>query len=347
MRDNQRIVKKVKMNSWISLFLSLSLSVLEIFSVNAQKLKKSDKAIIAHLSTHVNQLSYNISLEERDKRMQEYICLQFNLNGIEPKGDNGTYLHLFDIPEGFEISSSAYLFINGEEVKPGGYFPLLMSPSINLEAAPSLSLQEAGQPWFFDLKEILEDTTLASTLNIKSFIAAKAKEVSQKGCTALFLYNTSFIKDSIVFDGKETGEVLPLPVIYIESAAAKQYFSDETAMLDIKLKVAFSERRRHGKYIIGLINNNAPKTIMIGTNESADNTAALIEIGNLLKNSKSKNNNYLLVAFFNPLAAEPASNASTANTPLLATSENYMINVSGTADMEKLNYIYTLVEKAK
>ncbi len=337
------------MNSRISLFLLSLVTVFTAAPLNAQKLKKSDKAIIAHLSTHVTHLSYDKAPGQQpgEQAAIDYISSQFKLTGIEPKGDNGTYVHTFEIAEGIEISSNTHLFINGDEIARGTYFPLLMSPSVHLEAAPSLSLHESGEPWFMDLKEILTDSISENAGQLNSIIAARAKEVKGKGCTALFIYNTSDVEDGITFDGKQTPDSLALPVIYISRSVAQKHFSDETAMLDIKLNVSFTEKKHTGRYVIGFINNNAAKTIMIGTNESADNAATLIEIGSLLKNSRSKNNNFLLVAFFDKQPAKPGVVASGKYSASESPKENYMINVSGTPDTEKLNYIYTIVEKAK
>ena len=323
------------MNSRISLFLLTFSLTLAIAPLGAQKLKKSDKTIIAHLSSHVNHFSYTIAAgEAREKAAMDYIVSQFQLSGIEPKGDNGSYIHSFEIPEGIEIGEETFLSINGSEIKKGSFFPLLESPVIALETSPSLSLPESGEPWFYDLKELFEDS--AAGINTREFIIRKALEVKQKGCTALFIYNTSEVKDGISFNGEELVEKLPIPVIYITQDIAKKYFSDETAMLDLKLNVSFTKKTRKGKYVVGFINNNGPKTIMIGTHESADNNAALIEVGNLLKAGKAQKNNYLLVAFFDKV-----------NNVLEVPADNYMIDVIATADTEKLNYIYTIVEKAK
>lgn len=311
-----------------------------VLSVTAQKLKKADRIIMDHLSTHVNYLSSNKADEQtRAKLVSEYICSQFKKNGIEPRGDAGGYFQAYDIAEGMEVDPRSYLFINGEEIKRDGYFPLLFSPHISLEAAPAPALKESGEPWFLDLKEDLENHQSDSTFNVKTFIIKKAQEAADKGATTLFIYNTSSIKDGITFNGKEKAGPLPLPVVYISQPYAKKYLSDETAVLDIKLKVAFTEKKRTGKNIVGYINNNAPDTVVISTLENTTNTAALIEIGNLLKNMRTKNKNYVLIAFMDKDSASPAIKFDN--------KASYTIDLDDQADMEKLRYIYTIVEKAK
>ena len=70
--------------------------------VSAQKLKKADKIIIADLQTHINYLA-NDKLEGRrtgtngEKLAFEYISNEFLKTGLIGKGDNNTYLQLFEV----------------------------------------------------------------------------------------------------------------------------------------------------------------------------------------------------------------------------------------------------------
>jgi Zn-dependent M28 family amino/carboxypeptidase len=87
--------------------------------------------------------------------------------------------------------------------------------------------------------------------------------------------------------------------------------------------VAVQAINRNGKNVVGYIDNGAPTTVVIGAHydhlgygedqnslfrgddkqvhngadDNASGTAALIELGRLLKGSKLKKNNYLLIAF--------------------------------------------------
>lgn len=330
--------KMADMNFLNNLFLSSALLTLTAVPGNAQKLKKADKVIIDQLSQHVSHLSDGpVEAVGREKLAIDYVCSQFTKSGLEPKGDNGTYVHSFDIPLGWHPAPTNYLLINKEDVPPNGYFPLLNSPHISLEAFPSLGLQEANEPWFLDLKEVLSE----NSVSVKTYIADKAIDAQKKGAKMLFVYNTSDIKDGLEFDGNEKCDPMPLPIIYVRHPIAKKYFSDETASLEIKMQVELIEKKRQGRYVIGMINNNSPQTIMIAADDQlANNTAALLEVAGLLKNKRSKNNNYLLVAFFEKT---PAS----LNNSMSPEKANYIINMQGSDDRDKLNYLYTLIEKAK
>ena len=128
----------------------------------------------------------------------------------------------------------------------------------------------------------------------------------------MFVYNTSDAADGLAFTGKETVETLPIPVVYITKEAAQKYLSDESASLDIKLKTDIGPKTRKGKNVVGYIDNGAATTVVLGAHfdhlgmgedgnsmfrtgekqihngadDNASGTAALIELGRLLKASK-------------------------------------------------------------
>ena len=70
------------------------------------------------------------------------------------------------------------------------YFPLIISPNITLEGLPSMALQEPVSPWFFDLKELLENNANNPHFDMTESIIKSTKESAKRGATAVFLYNT-------------------------------------------------------------------------------------------------------------------------------------------------------------
>ena len=77
------------LKSFFSFLLIISLPVA------AQKLRKEDKLLINNLQTHITFLADD-RLEGRrvgtngEKLAMDYIKTQFEKNGLEPKGDDGT-----------------------------------------------------------------------------------------------------------------------------------------------------------------------------------------------------------------------------------------------------------------
>jgi len=299
------------------------------FTGHAQKLKKADKAVVASLQAHVGYLASD-ALEGRragsegEKKAAAYITDQFVKAGIQSKGTDG-FLQAFEINDGRFVHPSSHFILNGSDlVLNKDYFPLTYCPDKSLEATSALALQEPGAPWFFDLKETLEKNKHNPHFDLDETIRTRAADVAKKGCAALILYNTSSIKDGLKFEGKAKKEMAVIPVVYLTKEAALLHCKDETAVLDIKLKVQVEEKKRYGHNVIGYLDNGAATTVVIGAHydhlgygedqgsslyagtdkaihngadDNASGTAALIELVKLLRASRLKNNNYLFIAF--------------------------------------------------
>ncbi|MES2850383.1 MAG: M28 family peptidase [Bacteroidota bacterium] len=295
----------------------------------SQKLKKADKAIISNLQAHIgfladDKLEGRQTGSEGEKKASQYIIDEYTKAGLTAKGENGTFLQAFEINDGKFVNPSSHFIINSNELELNKeFFPLSSCPNKSLEATCALALQEGGEPWFFDLKELLEKNKTNPHFDLDDAIKTKVTDVKKKGCIALFLYNTSDIKDELRFDGKAKTDTAAIPVVYLTKKATEKYLKDETATLDIKLKILIEEKKRYGHNVIGFINNGAASTVVLGAHydhlgfgddhvslytgrdwlihngadDNASGTAALIELGKMLKASKLKGNNYLLIAF--------------------------------------------------
>lgn len=327
-------------------------------SLLSQKLKKSDKAVIASLQSHVSFLADD-RLEGRragsngEKLAMEYIADQFGKAGLTPLGDKNGWYQAFDINDGKEIAKETYLLINGGEVKLPGYFPFIGSPDKTIEAAPSIALRESGMPWFLNLKEQLEANKTNPHFDLIAWITQQAKDAARKKATALIVYNSGDAEDGLAFNGKEKAEPLDIPVFYVAKDIARKYFVDESATLELKLRAVFNEKKRIGHNVIGFINNNAATTIIAGAHfdhlgygednnsmyrgsekmihngadDNASGTAALIELAKMLKTSKLKNSNYLFIAFSGEELGLFGSKYFTEHPTADLAKVNYMINM--------------------
>jgi aminopeptidase YwaD len=328
-------------------------------SVVGQRLSKADRAIVANLKAHISYLADD-KLEGRragtagEQLAREYISAQFQKAGLEPKGENGTWFQPFEINDGKQVNPQTLLLINGHELKlDDEFFPLVYSANKTLEAAVSMALKERDVPWFFDLKDLLEDNKDNPHYDLEEAIRNKAKQSAEKGATALILYNSSAIQDGLKFNAKDRAETLPIPVVYLTDKARRQYLADESATLDMRLKVDIGARQRTGHNVVGYINNNAPYTVVFGAHydhlgygedgnsmvrtgeklihngadDNASGTAALIELARLMKSSKNKNNNYVFVAFSGEELGLNGSKYFTENPTINLQEVSYMINM--------------------
>jgi aminopeptidase YwaD len=351
----------------IHTFLSTLLLFISLFSFAQKKSKKISKAdivLITNLQSHISFLADD-KLEGRragtngEKLAKEYISNQFSTIGLTAKGTEGFY-QPFEIYEGKQINPATLLIINGNDLKAGkDFFPFVFSPNISLEALPSVALQEMDMPWFFNLKETLEENANNPHFDLLDFIKTKATKAKEKTATALFIYNTSATADKLEFNGKDKSEVLPIPVIYISKIAAQKFFKDESATTDLKLKIDISDKKRTGNNVVGFIDNGASNTVIIGAHfdhlgfgedgnsmirnianpgihngadDNASGTAAMLELARMFKmpagkNNFSKNSNYLFIAFSGEELGLYGSKYFTEHPTVDLKNANYMINM--------------------
>ena len=326
----------------------------------AQKLKKTDKLILSNLEKHITYLSDDL-LEGRrtgtrgEKLAYEYISKEFEKAGLVKKGENETWLQEFEVNDGKELNPISHLIINGNDLKINeDYFPFSTSPDVSLEATASVALQENASPWFYDIKELIEGIKKNPHADLMEGIVSKATDAAKKGANAFFIFNSNSINDGLKFEPKAISSSVVIPIIYVTKAATKKYLTDETATLDIKLKIAIDNKKRIGHNVIGYINNDAPTTIVIGAHydhlgygedhnslftgsipqihngadDNASGTGALIELSKMLKAGiKFKNNNYLIIAFSGEELGLFGSKYFTEHPTTDFSKINYMINM--------------------
>jgi hypothetical protein len=324
----------------------------------SQKIKKSDQPILTNLQTHIHFLADDKLQGRRagtqgEELAMSYISDQFKQIGLRPKGTEG-YYQPFDINEGKQVNSGTHLIINDKELTLNEeYFPFVYSPNVSIEALPAIAMQETGMPWFIDLKDVMTENANNPHFDLKDYIHQQAAVLKAKGATALIYYNTSDQDDQLKFEGKDKAEMTGIPVIYATKSAAKKYFSDSSASIEMKLKVDIGEKKRVGHNVIGYIDNGATTVVVLGAHfdhlgygedgnsmlrtgeklihngadDNASGTAALIEMARLLKNSKLVKNNYLFIAFSGEELGLFGSKYFVENPTISLTNVNYMINM--------------------
>ena len=327
--------------------------------VNAQKLKKADKLTLANLQTEITYLASD-SLQGRrtgtngEMLAYTYLINEFKNAGLTAKGDNDSYLQVFGVNDGKQISKNSYLNINGTELAVNTeFFPLNFCPNATLISNGAIALQENGSPWFYDIKELLEANKNNPHFNLASALKTKTNAAAKKKASAFIIYNSSPIDDELAFNPKEKSAIADIPVVFLTKIARDKFLKDETASLDIKLNIEIAEAKRYGHNVIGYIDNNVINTIIIGAHydhlgygedhtslyngaipqihngadDNASGTAALIELSKLLKSSKLKRNNYLFICFSGEELGLFGSKYFTEHPTVDLASINYMLNM--------------------
>jgi hypothetical protein len=296
------------------------------FTLLAQKVKRSDKAVVKNLTAHIQYLASD-QLEGRragtpgEQKAIDYIIGIYQSIGLAPAGENG-YLQNFLIDEGKSFASSAFLKVNDQDlVIDRDFFPLSNSASGQINSNAAIVLNENKQAWFKDVNEVLEDNKSNPHFDLMDWLNKTIVEVKQKGATALFLYNSGTMVDNIQYNKYDTSAAVALPVLYITKDGFSKYFKDETGTYKVNASIAFEHPTRTAHNVIGFIDNHAQNTIVIGAHldhlgynedkhgldlnnfihngadDNASGTAALIELTKSLVKKSPKNNNYLIIHF--------------------------------------------------
>ncbi len=288
--------------------------------------QKANETLANNLKTHIQYLADD-KLEGRrtgshgEEIAMQYIINQYQQAGLEPKGSDG-YIQKFTINEGKQIDATTQLVVNSKSlIVVKDYFPLSYSAISTTNGSAAIALNEAGNPWFRDVKEWLEDNSSNPHYDIDEAIKKDAEKAVKKGATALFIYNSSPLIDNIQYNKNDKSAALKIPVIYITKDGLAKAFIDHSATQTIAIKVSLSEKIRTAHNIVAYINNNAANTVILGAHydhlgygedggaldtghiihngadDNASGTAALIELAKLLKQASPKNNNYLFINF--------------------------------------------------
>ena len=317
--------------------------------------EKANAELVSSLTKHIQYLADD-KLEGRltgskgEGLAMQYIIEQYKQMGLEPRGSNG-YIQEFEINEGRQINATTLLKVEGKTLQlTTEYIPLAFSAMKTVKGSPAIALSEVKQPWFKDLKEVLEENKTNPHFDIEEEIKKQVNTVAAKGATALFVYNTSTVVDNIQFNKNDQSEKTKIPLLYLTKQGYEKYFSDHAATLDIELNISFSDKSRKAKNVAGFINNNAANTVILGAHydhlgynedkhaldtghiihngadDNASGTAALIELARMLKKSAPVNNNYLFINF----SAEELGLLGSkywVEHPTVTITPNYMINM--------------------
>src|SRR5882724_11235735 len=360
------------MFSFVSRFFFISLLLSACTA--PKQIAKADTQTLDNLRAHIQYLADD-KLEGRrtgtngEKLAMEYIATQFKTIGLLPKGTDG-YYQAFDVNDGKQINPGTHFSINGNELMVNKeFFPFPFSPNQTIEALPAIAIQEWDMPWFFDLKETLEENKNNPHFDLAEYIRTNAKKAKDKGASAVILYNTSAITDKLAFELKDKTEQSSIPVLYITKETAQKYFKDPSATLTIKLKTDIGEKKRIGHNVIGYINNGAATTVILGAHydhlgygedgnsmirnftvpmihngadDNASGTAAVIELARKLMVSKAKNNNYLFIAFSGEELGLFGSKYFTEHPTIDLKNVDYMINMDMVGRLNDSTKVVTL-----
>lgn len=343
-------------------FLTFYALLISLTPVEAQKLSRSDRKSVHHLQTHLSILA-NDSMEGRragtpaETRAGLYIAGSFSSYGLEPKGNDGTYLQSFPIPDGKKIMPTTHIQLHGITLSiPQDGFPLPISGNAKVDAKNAIvGVKEIGQPWFIDLHPILDASAQNPHFDLNATILEQSEAARKKGASAIILYDhTSNPSLELRFDPKYNGTTLDIPVVYLgKSGLEKLNFSQEGAY-DISIQVMIDKSFRTAHNIIGYLDRKAPYTIILGAHydhlgygedgnsmirngppaihngadDNASGTSALLELArHHMEERRFKRFNILFIAFSGEELGLLGSRYFTENPTIDLNRVNFMINM--------------------
>lgn len=302
--------------------------------------------VIKNLKKHVYYLADD-KLEGRrtgtegEMLAAKYISKNFKKNKIKSGGTNG-YLQPFTVNDGRTLEAGSFLKIDGTSLElDTDFFPLSFSGGGGNSANTAV---------WFDVKDAVAKLKDNPHHNIMEDIRTAAIQAEKEKKT-LIVYNSGSEKDELVWDKKSKMSALEIPVVYVKNTTILKH-NLKPGSSNVELNLNFKNQSRTGHNVVGFIDNGAENTIVIGAHfdhlgygednnslytgphpmvhngadDNASGTSALLELGRMLKKSKLKNNNYLLIAFSGEELGLYGSRFFVENYPQV-NKINYMINM--------------------
>jgi hypothetical protein len=323
----------------------------------AQKINKADKKLLTALQKHTfylasDQLEGRRAGDPGEALASAYIADQFKHNGLSPKGTSGFY-QPFTINDGRQIEPTTNIVINNKTLKPVEDYEIL-SNSCNgkTKGEVSPSINESGQPWFIDLADALEENKENPHFDINNLLSEKIKNAKYKNASAVFFFNSAG-NDIIKFNGKDRSEQTPIPSVFITKAGREKYLNDLSNTYQVEANILLAPKIRNARNVVGYVDNGAALTVVIGAHldhlgygedgnsmirngapaihngadDNASGSSSLVELSGILKKSKQKKYNYLLIAFSAEELGLNGSKYFVENPTISLNSVNYMINM--------------------
>lgn len=334
------------MKNMIRHFIFPAIASLSFLMADAQKMNRSDKKLKKELSASVSYLADDKLQGRRTGTEGERLAYEFIIQKFKKAGLSATsngYLQPFEFTDGRDVAPNSRFAAADITYKlHEDYFPLAWSGSAN--NLSFVSNLDASAAWL-NLAPTLEQNSNNPHFDLKEHILAAAKTAEKEGKKAMFLYNSSSTDDQLRFDGSDKSSRLSIPVIYLKKKVP--------AETPLSLTIDLADKKRKGHNVVGMIDNGAAHTIVIGAHydhlgfgedrnslysgkdpqihngadDNASGTAALIALGKKLKKSGLKKYNYIFVAFSGEELGLYGSKYFTEHSPVDMKQVNFMINM--------------------
>lgn len=239
---------------------------------------------------------------------------------------------------------------------PSEAYPLSISGNASVEARKVIfGVKEIGQPWFMDLRPIVEENAHNPHFDLHAAILEKSEFARKKGATAIIWFDSSSNPNQeLRFDSKYNGSTLDIPVLFIGKAGMEKLTLNQEGSYDISIQIGIEKSFRTAHNVIAYLDRKAPLTLVIGAHydhlgygedgnsmirngqpaihngadDNASGTSALLELARQYSEDRSfKTFNVLFIAFSGEELGLLGSKYFTENPTVDLTRVSFMINM--------------------
>lgn len=298
--------------NWIKLPNPLKKSTELVISSDEIQLIKDDITFLAS-----NHVAGRKSGSKQEEAAGMFLEKRMNVSGLKPIINN-SYRQHFKFESDKKLSKdckmtigNSYLFI------PEDAIPLAFSNIKNAEESFIMPLsEEPASPWVIPL---YNDISEAKNPDFDWEQAAylKALKAQRKGASAVILFDEYGAQNRPSFKKNSPFDPLDILVIIVQKHAYDKYIKNIKTITPIAINIEYTSEKLVGTNIVGYLNNNANKTIVIGAHydhlgenplgragtyfpgadNNASGVAAMLALASRIAKSDFKNYNFIFVAF--------------------------------------------------
>jgi aminopeptidase YwaD len=329
-----------------------------------------DTVAIAHMRADVRFLASD-ALEGREagspgeKLAADHVAARFTAIGLQPHGDEGTYLQAFTFNAEPELGEANRMNIGRSLLQLGDqFFPLEFSASAGvrgklLDIGFGIHAPELGQDDYAEvsLKDRIAVINIGSPDGIHPHskylahhdLAGRAAMAASRGAVAVIFHNDDPNVEEPGSRLSAKAQPGTVPVVFVKGADLKPLLIDNNPCV---INTDIRRPQRTAYNVVGFHDNGAAHTVVIGAHfdhlgwgdegsmhrgeraihngadDNASGVAAMLQLAtDLTKDEQVRNNNYLFIAFSGEEKGLYGSNYWTKHPTVPIAQLNYMINL--------------------
>ena len=224
------------------------------------------------------------------------------------------YRRSFKYTAGREWSPETRMFFHNEVLKvPEEAFPMPFSATGESEAYILPNSMEPGNIWVIPLFEN-EATANNPDFDLEKYTYQQSLAAIDRGATGVVFYDAYGGKNLPEFHTETKVASLDIPVWIVRKHAYEKHMKGLKTIRQIRMNTAFRNIYGDAANIFGMVDNNAPQTVLIfahfdgegidasgrlypGANDNASGVAAMLRLAALVRKSNLNKYNYLFAAF--------------------------------------------------